>query len=208
MLVPVFLYTTSIHNEHDGVANHLRIDCLLDRLFRCRSKEISKLHVTGLCDWNPLTTSGFPSQSASNAEIVSIWWRHYVNIVAFGRNLKDVIRKGWYLTFVHFNIHIVLPFIGWWIAGYCFAETNTLRQRQNGRNFADDSLDTFPRMIILEFRIRFQWTLFRWVQLKYASIGSDNGLEPTRRQAIIWTNDGLVYWRKYASLGLRELTHC
>ena len=26
-------------------------------------------------------------------------------------------------------------------------------------------------------------------------IGSDNGLAPNRRQAIIWTNDGLVYWR-------------
>ena len=26
------------------------------------------------------------------------------------------------------------------------------------------------------------------------------------RQAIIWTNDGLAYWRMYASLGLIELT--
>ena len=25
---------------------------------------------------------------------------------------------------------------------------------------------------------------------QYSSIGSDNGLAPTRRQAIIWTNDG------------------
>ena len=28
---------------------------------------------------------------------------------------------------------------------------------------------------------------------------------PSRRQAIIWTNDGLVYWRIYASLRLSEL---
>ena len=28
---------------------------------------------------------------------------------------------------------------------------------------------------------------------------------PNSRQAIIWTNDGLVYWHKYASLGLSEL---
>ena len=27
-----------------------------------------------------------------------------------------------------------------------------------------------------------------------------------RRQPIIWTNDGLVYWRIYASLGLNELS--
>ena len=25
---------------------------------------------------------------------------------------------------------------------------------------------------------------------QYSSIGSDNGLAPTKRQAIIWTNDG------------------
>ena len=29
---------------------------------------------------------------------------------------------------------------------------------------------------------------------QYTSIGSDNGLVPTRQQAIIWTNDDLVYW--------------
>ena len=26
-------------------------------------------------------------------------------------------------------------------------------------------------------------------------------------QAIIWTNDGLVYWRIYVSLGLNEVIH-
>ena len=42
--------------------------------------------------------------------------------------------------------------------------------------------------------------------LQYVIIGSDNGLAPNRRQAIIWTNDGLVYWRIYASVGLDELS--
>ena len=36
------------HNELDGVSNH-RLDCLLNRLFRRRSKKTSKLRVTGLC---------------------------------------------------------------------------------------------------------------------------------------------------------------
>ena len=36
----------------------------------------SKLRVTGLCEGNPMVTGGFPSQRASNAENVSIWWRH------------------------------------------------------------------------------------------------------------------------------------
>ena len=37
------------HNG-DGVSNHRRIDCILNRLLRRRSKKISKLRVTGLCD--------------------------------------------------------------------------------------------------------------------------------------------------------------
>ena len=37
------------HDERDGVSNHQPHDCLLNRLFRCRSKKTSKLRVTGLC---------------------------------------------------------------------------------------------------------------------------------------------------------------
>ena len=37
------------HNGCDGVSNHQSHDCLLNRLFRCRSKKTSKLRVTGLC---------------------------------------------------------------------------------------------------------------------------------------------------------------
>ena len=40
-----------------------------------------------------------------------------------------------------------------------------------------------------KFGLKFHWSLFPSVKLKYSSIGSDNGLVPTRRQAIIWTND-------------------
>ena len=61
------------HNEHDGVSNYWYLDYLLNRLFRCRSKKTSKLHVTGLCEGNPLVTGGFPS----NAENYPIWWCHH-----------------------------------------------------------------------------------------------------------------------------------
>ena len=37
------------HNDHDGVSNHQPHDCLLNRLFKRRSKKTSKLRVTGLC---------------------------------------------------------------------------------------------------------------------------------------------------------------
>ena len=65
------------HNERDGVSNHHPDDCLLNRLFRRRSKETSKLRVTGLCAGNSPVTGEFPAQMASNAENVSIWWRHH-----------------------------------------------------------------------------------------------------------------------------------
>ena len=65
------------HNERDGVSNHQRLDCLLNRLFRRRSKKISNLRVTGLCEGNSSVTGEFPSQRASNAEKDSIAWRHH-----------------------------------------------------------------------------------------------------------------------------------
>ena len=40
------------HNGHDGASNHQPHDCLLNRLFRHRSKKTPKLRVTGLCEGN------------------------------------------------------------------------------------------------------------------------------------------------------------
>ena len=48
-----------------------------NRLFRRRSKKTSKLRVTGLCAGNSPGTGEFPAQMASNAENVSISWRHH-----------------------------------------------------------------------------------------------------------------------------------
>ena len=64
--------TTSLrwrHNGRDSISNHQPHDCLLNRLFRRRSKKTSKLRETCL---------EYPAQMASNAENVSIWWRHHV----------------------------------------------------------------------------------------------------------------------------------
>ena len=65
------------HYGRGGVSNHQLHDCLLDRLFRRRSKKTSKLRVTGLCAWNSPVPGEFPAQMASNAGNVSIWWRHH-----------------------------------------------------------------------------------------------------------------------------------
>ena len=53
------------HIEHDCVSNHQPRVCLLNRLFRRRSKKTSKLRVTGLCVGNsphkgPVTRKMFP----------------------------------------------------------------------------------------------------------------------------------------------------
>ena len=64
------------HKERDGVSNHCRLDGLLNRLFRRTSKKTSKLRVTDFCEGNSTVTGEFPSQRASNAKNVSIWWRH------------------------------------------------------------------------------------------------------------------------------------
>ena len=65
------------HDERDGVSNNQPLDCLLNRLFRRRSKKTSKIRVTGLCADNSPVNGEFPAQRASNAENVSIWWRHH-----------------------------------------------------------------------------------------------------------------------------------
>ena len=65
------------HNGRDGVSNHQPYNCLLDHLFRRRSKKTSKLRVTGLCEGNSPVTGEFPAQMTSNSENVPIWWRHH-----------------------------------------------------------------------------------------------------------------------------------
>ena len=80
-----------------------------------------------------------------------------------------------------------------WHPFYPGGWVNTLRSRQNGRNFADD---TFKRIFLNE-NVRIPIKISLKLIPKgptnsriYSSNGSDNGLVPTSRQAIIWTNDG------------------
>ena len=72
---------------------------------------------------------------------------------------------------------------------------NTLRPRQNGRHFEDN----ISKCIFVNesFCISNDISMSYW---QCVIIGSDN-----RRQAIIWTNDGLVNWRMNVSVGLDDL---
>ena len=58
------------------LSNHQPHNCLFNRSNRRRTKKTSNLPVTGLCEGNSPVTAEFPAQRASNAEKVSIWWRH------------------------------------------------------------------------------------------------------------------------------------
>ena len=62
--VPYCSHTSLLwrHNECAGVSNHQRHDCLLNRLFRRRSKKTSKLCFTGLCGGIPRWTLNSPQK--------------------------------------------------------------------------------------------------------------------------------------------------
>ena len=89
------------HNGRDSVSNHQPHDCLLNRLFSCRSKETLKLRITGLCAGNSPGTCEFPAPMASNAENVFIWWRHHAWFTS-DTWFNFPSRWGWVLTDVDF----------------------------------------------------------------------------------------------------------
>ena len=56
-------------------------------------KKTSKLLGTGLCVGNSPGTGEFPAQMASNAENVSIWWRHHaMRVCSMPKTEYDLIR--------------------------------------------------------------------------------------------------------------------
>ena len=96
------------HNGLDGVSNHQPHHCLLNRLFGRRSKKTSKLRVTGLCVGNSPGTGEFPTQMASNAENVSIWWRHHVNHSWKTPDIQGHVENGLFMeAHISWNFELV-----------------------------------------------------------------------------------------------------
>ena len=77
-------------------------------------------------------------------------------------------------------------------------DVKSLRPIQNGRHVSDDISKFILSKFIENFSILLQISLklvFKGpVNNKASSVGSDNGLAPSRRQAIIRANVALVYW--------------
>ena len=100
------------HNGRDGVSNHQRLDCLLKRLFMCRSKKTSKPRVTGLCEGHSPVAVEFPSERPSSAifffhlmtsscrsklsyliRMIQLWVRHHLKTDLVTRYTVDISRS-------------------------------------------------------------------------------------------------------------------
>ena len=116
------------HNELDGISDHQPHDCLLNLLFRRRSKKTSKLCVTGFCVGNSPWTGELPAQKASNAENISIWWRHHGDA-----------KYGWISPFLKANKH-------YWICP-CWNISQVLRHQIISMIWLNHHIDTIPNHI-------------------------------------------------------------
>ena len=92
-------------------------------------KEKLKLCVTGLCAGYSPGTGVFPAQMGSDAENVSIWWRHNVLISSTSVSLW-YFHKGYKIiriTYIYIYIHIyIVVFILLRIRRKCFICGNTI----------------------------------------------------------------------------------
>ena len=138
------------HNRRDGISNHRLLDGLPNRLFRRRSKKTSKLCANGLCEGNSPVTGAFPSQRAGNAENVFIWLRHQFLRYWRVRHLRAMVTLYEALLHWHYADQMVV---------------NSLGPRQMAAISQTTPSNTFSWMRMLEFRLKFHWSLFLMVQL-------------------------------------------
>ena len=104
----------------------------------------------------------------------------------------------------------------WWKVSYTLENIQKLvTYTKNGgtpQGLEDKPKQTFSRLYFKGVML-YIFSIGMQISQKYfsqgtnkqkTSIGSDNGLAPTRRQTIIWTNDDLLYGRIYMSLDLGD----
>ena len=153
------------HNDHDGVSNHQPQECLLNRLFRRRSKKASKLRVTGLCVGNspgpvnsphkgPVTRKMFPFDDVimgpKYKKTALITFMICVISIHSYHKPPQLISCA-----VYSHVNWKLVHIGIVYREYRHRDTNDpvvfykLSPKQNGRYLADDISDTLSWMNIL-----------------------------------------------------------
>ena len=70
-------------------------------------KITSKLRVTDLCEGNSPAICDFPAQRASNAENVSIWWRHHELWGLWRWSITHIIRLWQHHQIPHYSLAIM-----------------------------------------------------------------------------------------------------
>ena len=96
----------------------------------------------------------------------------------------------------HHNVYISWRLFGAWTSAYTmliWLWLKTLKQRENGCHFADDIFKCILLNKNAWISMKISLDFVEGCSWQYTSIGSDNGLAPNTRQAIIWTKDGLIY---------------
>ena len=100
------------------------------------------------------------------------------------RDLWDFIIK----LFISMTYHktAVSPLLTHWLSHW--------GHEKSGRHFPDYIFNhNFLYENIWNFNSNITEICSQWSDNQYSSVGSDNGLAPIRRQAIIWANGGLAY---------------
>ena len=78
------------HNVRGGVSNHQPHDCIYSTVYSGADQRKHQSSASLAFVWvNSPMTGEFPAQRASNAENVSIWWRHHGNSSTSTRGPRD-----------------------------------------------------------------------------------------------------------------------
>ena len=161
---------------HYSVSNHQLHDCLLNRLFGCRSRKTSNIRVTGIYAGHSPVTGEFPAQMASNAENVSIWWRHHDSLLPRMSNIlhRTLTRhlsssKPWSQCDPIWSKHRVNPI---WENGWLFPQNHIYIYITNGflmrHNFV---------------RITFSWDWWSpWKKVRYELANTVSVMNSLRSQ--------------------------
>ena len=89
----MWLYNSDVTWESYGISNHQQLNCSSTAcsVLHQRKHQISVL--LALCEGNPPVTGGFPSQRASDAEIISILCYHHGVITAILHTLPPTYKN-------------------------------------------------------------------------------------------------------------------
>ena len=96
----------------------------------------------------------------------------------------------------------------WWFHIEHRSETfNILRATQSLRQFNDDIFTCIFLNENIYFDYEFPEVCYQGSNLQYSTIGSNNGLAPSRREAIIWTNGGLSTHMRHPASKVKKSKH-